>query len=63
MTHLAATTTCRSLWRFVVYWLWFIGLSFCFQVGVSTLVLPIPTGAFVAPLAIFSRQDLTMQVH
>jgi hypothetical protein len=34
---------CR-IWRFTLYWWWFIGLAFLFLVGVATTVLPLPTG-------------------
>jgi hypothetical protein len=34
----------RRLWRFVLYWWWFVGLSFLFGVGVGTTVLPLPAG-------------------
>ncbi|KAL4458781.1 hypothetical protein ABPG75_013646 [Micractinium tetrahymenae] len=35
------------LWRFVLYWWWFVGLAFIFMVAVGMLVLPLPVGRVV----------------
>ena len=36
--------SCLRLWRFLLYWLWFVGLSQLFMVAVATFVLPLPAG-------------------
>jgi hypothetical protein len=40
---------CR-MWRFILYWWWFIGFALIFMVGVATTVLPLPTGKAIFAL-------------